>query len=65
MIEKYNSRLRVDLEHHEKMKELYFQIFNRLPDRCVKRKAYAQHRFNFHRNRIEEITILLLHKQGA
>ncbi len=65
MIEKYNSRLRVDLQHHQTMKEMYFQIFNRLPDRCVQRKAYAQHRFNFHRNRIEEINILLQGKETA
>jgi hypothetical protein len=52
---KQPTRIELDLDHHRMMMDFYFKLFNALPARCPNRRLRAQHRFNFHRTRIEEL----------
>jgi hypothetical protein len=52
------SRLDLEVLHHTRLKDMWYNHFNKLPDNCVKRRAHAQARFNFHRTRIDEIQVI-------
>lgn len=49
------SRTTIDIEHHTTLRDFYFELFNRLSPRCAKRRARAQHRFNFHQGRLMDL----------
>lgn len=51
------SRTEIDIDHHRTLRDFYFKLFERLRPSCVKRRARAQHKFNFHQTRLMELMI--------
>lgn len=52
------TRTEVEIQHHRDMHDFYYELFNRLSPKCVKRRARAQAKFNFHRTRMIDLYMI-------